>query len=391
MIKRAIFSLISVEILAKVLSFAIIIIVARVLGAGELGYWSYANAINAFLVIASTLGLDVYAMVESAKDLQKRSFVLTNVLGMKALLFFAILLGLFIFNDWLEEKVFWLLILVFVGNFLLSLVPGWFFQVQEDFATLTKIKVFQSVGYFFLALLLLFWLHSIYALAIAYIGAGIGLIALYGGRIFAQFDLQSLDMRKWGVIFKTAVFLGGALFLNQIYINTDKIMIANIVDTVATGYYEAGYKLYFIISVALGAVWTVFAPKVTKDRSFFSKFALYTFVIGFMYALFLWVFGAKLVLLVYSEAFLPTAQIMGYFALSVVALTLSNIFSAPLPLLGKEKVWFGISLGSVVLNVVLNFWLIEGLGMKGAILATIASELFTAFGSWWVVRKELAS
>ncbi len=384
---RAVFSLIGVEFIAKLLSFAIIIIVAKFLGARELGYWSYTTAINAFLLIASSLGLDIYAMVEATKDRAKLPYILTNVITIRFVLFITIVVGLFASS--FEAKVFWLLLIVFVGNFLLSLVPIWFFQVQEDFVSIAKIKLLQSAGYFFLALMLLFWLHSVFALAFGYLIVGLILVVWYGRRVFCYMRWEYLALAKWRSIIKSALFLGGALFLNQIYINTDKIMIAHILDKSFTGYYEAGYKLYFIVSVALGAVWTVYAPKVAKDKTLLSNFALMTLFVGLVYALFLWLFGKSLVFLLYGKTFLPTAQIMSYFAFSVVAITLSSIFSAPLPLFGKERVWFSISLGSVALNIVLNFWLIEAFGIQGAIIATIAAESFTALGAYLAVRKEL--
>ena len=336
---RAVFSLIGVEFVAKLLSFAIIIIVAKFLGATELGYWSYTTAINAFLLIATSLGLDIYALVEASKNRDKLAEIFSNVLAIRFFLFMLILLLLALLEKFFEPKVFWLLLLVFVGNFLLSLVPVWFFQVQEDFSSIATIKLIQSVGYFFVALVLLFALHSVFALAFAYLIAAMGLIALYGKRVFVYVKWQYVVPQKCRAIIKSAIFLGGSLFLNQIYINTDKIMIATILNKGFTGYYEAGYKLYFIVSVALGAVWTVYAPKVAKNRNLFIPFAWITFLVGLAYALFLWLFGKNLIFLLYSEAFLPTAQIMGYFAFSVVALTLSTMFSAPLPLFGKERVW----------------------------------------------------
>ena len=390
MIKKAISSLIAVEFVGKILSFAIIVIVAKYLGAVELGYWSYTTAINAFLVIASSFGLDIYAMVVLSKDLHKIPYVFTNVFIIRGLLFSIIFICLLLFSYIIEPKVFYLLFMVFVGNFLVSLVPVWFFQVQEDFGTIAKLKFIYGASYFLIALFLLFSMRSIYALAIAYVVAGMIIVALFGGKVFNNFRLEEINTYVWMKILKMGVYLGSALFLNQIYINTDKIMITHMLDKASTGYYEAGYKIYFIITVALGAIWTVYAPKVAKERNFFKQYALITLIVGILYALGLLIFGSDIVFFVYNNSYIQTANIMQYFAISVAAITLSNIFSAPLPLFHKERQWFAISLVSMLLNVGFNFWLIGFYGIVGAIVATIVAELFTALGSWWVLREELA-
>ncbi len=388
--KKALSLLFGAEAISKAASFFIIVYVARVLGAEELGYWSYALAINAFLIIATNLGLDVYAMVEATKDLEKRPILYINILAIKTLLLLVALCVLWSMRNFFDEKVFTLVILLLCADFLSSLTPVWFFQAAKEFDTIAHIKIVQALNYASFALIFL-WRHkSIEMLALAYLGAYFLSAVVFAKKILLKVSFKSLRPSTWRSILKVSIYLGGALFLNQIYSNTDKIMIANMLGAAFNGYYEAGYKLYALIPVLFSIVWTVYAPQVAKNRAYFKQFSIIVSVLSLMAAAIFSYFKDFIVTLLYGPTFKTTVELMNLFALSVVALGASYIATSPLALFGKSKEWFWIVFLSFILNLVLNFFLIPTLGLRGALIATIAAEFLTALFGFYVLRKAYA-
>ncbi len=386
MIRRSLSLLFLAEMVGRALSFGVIVYVAKVLGPQELGYWSYALALNAFLVIAASLGLETYAMVECAKDLSKRPQVLSQVFALRLLLFGSVFALLLLFHSFFDPKVFSLLLLLLIGDYVASLTPRWFFQVEENFAAIAKLKLIQAASYVVLIGILFFLGTSIYFLALAYLGSFLVAFLLYFPRIFREFDRSLIRPGQWGRVVRVAFYLGGALFLNQIYTNTDKIMVSKLLGIEYTGYYEAGYKLYALLGVAFGLIWTVYAPKVAKKKEALRPYFWSVFLLGAGGGAVLYLFRDWLVLL-YSESFLPTKELMSYFAMSSVVLALSYALSSPLPLFERSKAWFWITLFSAFLNVVLNLLLLPLLGVKGAIIATIICEGVVALLAWMQLKK----
>ena len=391
MIRKAFFALFLAEIAGRALSFGVIIYVAKVLGPQELGYWSYALAINAFLIIASSLGLETYAMVECAKELSKRPRVLSQVFALRLLLFSFVSLLLILFHSLFDSKVFTLLLLLLIGDYIASLTPRWFFQVEEDFKAIAKVKLIQATSYAMLIGILFFFKTTIYFLALAYLGSFLIAALLYFPRIFKEFDLSLITPREWARVVKVAFYLGGALFLNQIYTNTDKIMITKFLGIEYTGYYEAGYKLYALLAVVFGLVWTVYAPKVAKEKRVFRRYFWAILLLGIGGGAVFYLSREWLIPLLYSDHFSPTKELMAYFALSSVVLALSYALSSPLPLLDRSKAWFWITLFSASLNVGLNFVLLPILGVKGAIIATIICEGLVALLAWKEIKGVLVN
>ncbi|BCD62055.1 hypothetical protein NitYY0826_C0924 [Nitratiruptor sp. YY08-26] len=385
--KRTLSSLFIAEALSRALSFFIIIYVSRVLGATELGYWSYALAINAFLIIATNLGLDVYAMVEATKDLRKRSSLYINTITIKALLAFGALGVLWSLHSYMELKVLLLITMLLCADLLSAITPVWYYQAAEKFRTISHIKITQAVSYFFLVLLLLWWFENIVTLAVAYIGANLLSAVIFGKNIFKELSFSSIKPHHWRKIIKVSIYLGGALFLNQIYTNTDKIMIAHMLGIKYNGYYEAGYKLYALVPVIFSTVWTVYAPKVTKSIDAMRSYKWSIVILSFFIAA-VFYFGKDFIItLLYSEKFAPTISLMPLFALSIIVLAWSYVYTSLLTILEKSKEWFWIAFASATLNILLNFFLIPYFRLQGALYATIIAESVAAIGGYYVYKK----
>ncbi|NPA03885.1 MAG: oligosaccharide flippase family protein [Epsilonproteobacteria bacterium] len=379
--------LLSSEILARGISFVVIIFIAKKLGAVELGYWSYALALNSFLILLSNLGLDLYALVELSKNSKNKGFLLSNLFFLKSLLFFLVLLLLLPLFFVIEAKVFIILLLLFISEFFNSLIPKWFFQSQGNISILASIRITQAIGYLIFIFVLFKIEVSIYFLALGYIFSNLITFVLFLKSFSSYLSIKNIKITQWKNILKRAIVLGGALFVTQIYGNIDKVMIATMLGKKEAGLYEAGYKLYSIVLVVFSLLWTIYASKIVKDKGELSKFIFFLFLIAFSIAFFLFTFSKKIILLLYSPDFLATHILLRLFSVLLIIMVFSYGYSSVLSLYKQDKAWLIIAIICAGVNILLNFYLIPSYGIQGALVATIFSEVIMATGSYLILRK----
>ncbi len=367
----------------RVISFFVIIIVARHLGPQELGYWSYAIAINSFLLILLNLGLDIYALTKASQNPSKTELLLSNILAIKALSLLFLLLALSLWP--MEQKLFWLLTLLLVSDFSLSFAPFWLFQSQHRFHTIAHIKITQALLYALFIILFFSLKIDILFLALSYFLANLTTALFFAKKSLIYFDMKKIRLSYWPYLLRHSLYLGGALFLTQIYGNTDKIMIASILGTQEAGWYEAGYKLYSIVLVLFSLIWTVYAPKLTKK--ILSSYFLFLSLPAFVSATLFFFFSDTIATTLYSSQFAPTASLLKLFALLILIMVGSYGFSSLLALRQKQKGWFYLSLFCALLNITLNLFLIPLYKIEGALWATIVAEVAMGIGSFWLLTK----
>jgi len=374
------------EVVGRAVAFLAIVYIARELGAEELGTWGYAVAINSFLILFYTLGLDIYALVESLKKERPFASIISDTFAIKSLLFSLLLIGVgfyALFDSYLAG----LLGLLLIADYLQSLYPFWFYQARERFATITAIKVTKSLLYLLLILPLLYLLHSLYALALTYALSHLLLALYFAKEYLAHVRWDHIDPLRWRGILYASLLMGGAMLFTQIYNSIDRIMITHMLSLTHTGYYEAGYKLYALSIVLFGIVWNVYAPKIARSKSAYKNYLATNTILSLLLALGLYLFGDVIVRMLYGEAFAPTSALMPYFALNVFVVALSIAMVSPLSLLQKNREWSLIALFTALLNIALNYALIPVYGLAGAIVATLASELLAALWAGKYVRK----
>ncbi|MRI83478.1 MAG: hypothetical protein C6I00_03575 [Nitratiruptor sp.] len=375
------------EGISRAISFGVIIYIAQQLGAQELGLWAYALALNSFLILLYNLGLDIYAMVEASKNPSQIPSLVTNVTAIKGISFLLLITFLPLFMD--EFRLLLLLSLLLAGDFLHSFYPTWYYQVHEDFTTITKIKVSRSLFYL-LSIIPLLWLWpSIEAVALAYLMAHLLLALFYSRAYLAHFRWEEMHIKGWKEMVSQGLFLAGALIFTQVYNITDKIMLTHLLDLTHTGWYEAGYKFVALSIVLFHLIWTVYAPKIPNTPSLYRHYGALILLLALIFAILFWGVGEKMVLWLYGREFERSAQSMGAFALMVLAYGLTATLIPPLTILRKHREWFWITFTTASLNIALNYFLISAWGLEGAIIATTVSEALAALLALKFVGKLL--
>lgn len=86
---------------------------------------------------------------------------------------------------------------------------------------------------------------------------------------------------------------------------------------------------------------------------------------------------------------LATAAALQFYALGLVGYSIVRIVSPTFYSLQKSRIPVMVSMGSVVVNVALNWWLVGRLGFRGLALGTSITALLNASVQLWLMRREL--
>ena len=188
---------------------------------------------------------------------------------------------------------------------------------------------------------------------------------------------------------------------NVIYNKIDIIMLEKMIGSVEVGYYSGATRFIYPFMFISGAFMTAIFPSLAKYSNDKDKFkgiqyiALYYLGgIGIVLSTILFL-GSDLLFnfffdLKYDQS-IPTFKVLvWYLAIVFIYGSISNNLVA----LGKVKFLVALNLVMILVNVVLNLFLIPHYGAVGAAIATIFCELLILFtaGIYWIsISKKIKS
>lgn len=192
-------------------------------------------------------------------------------------------------------------------------------------------------------------------------------------------------------IFATAVLALSGTFFG----NIDRIMLGRFVDAEFIGYYTASFSLVGALTPLIGFAAVVLLPIFSKmkgkalERGFRKSieitllFALGTFVVAVVFAKFA-------VLIAFGEEYLPAVDVLRVLSVILFLLPMIAIYQSYYLSKGKPWVIAKMLIFSTVINVLLNYFLInyflrygDLVAVYGATIATLVSQGVFLVGLGW--------
>lgn len=374
--------------------------VARVLGAEQVGIYTFSSTAACYFIMFGKLGLDNYgnrSIAACREDKEKRSRVFLGIYTIQlstsvlSILIF-ILLVLTVFKE--DRRVYWMQ-LIYVISVLFDV--SWFFYGMEKF----RITTIRSLISRLLIIISVFALvHSdrdlwVYTgiMSVCFLFEQVQLLPF----LFGQIDRVSL---KKGDIFchilpNVKLFI--PLFALSIYNWLDKIMLGIIVQsTAAVAFYAYAENIINLPKGILSALDTVMLPRISnlaaKNRigegvqsmrnslkfNIFICCALCFGIAGAAPSFVPWFFGPE-----YTPTILLTMEL----ALVMIPMSIVNIVQTQYLIpFHQEHIYIrSVSLGAAV-NIILNLLLIPGYGASGAVIATFGAELSVCAYQMFCIR-----
>jgi len=380
-------SLFTGDIVSNLLGFVSIIYLVRILGPENFGKISFCMAFVAYFALIVNFGLPLLGTQEISRNNEKIRYYLNNILSLRLLLAslsFALLFLTAIFlNKPYEIK--YLLILYGLGLFPFALLLEWLFQGIEKMEYIGVGRILSALTY----LALVFWfikgpsqlfLVACFQVATSFLAA-LFLIYIYlknHGYPGFGFELAACK----GLI-KQAFPVFVAIGLTQVYQGTDIVLLGFMRGNTEVGYYNAAYKIILVFMLSVGAYSSAIYPVIASyfKVSLSSLRQLLELTNKLMVSLSLpLAVGGTIIAKPLMRLFYGTEYDNGVIALQIffwVLVIMSLNVARGWGLLGcdKQKQYSLGTLAAVVVNISLNFILIPRIGLAGAALARLLSEV----------------
>lgn len=393
-----------VKVIALFVSFAISILLARILGVDGFGSYAYIMALIGMLGIPVQLGLPtlvtrLVASFEVTKswDLMKGIIVVSlKVISIMSL--FILLITWFVINfvtgdsmtSTIDNSA--LLIALFLIPILAILAVVSASLRGLHYVVLSQ--VFEKVLAPFVFLLMIFGFYlfndkttSVKAIFIYKIISSIFvlLLAVYYLWKYIPLNVKKVipkyDSKNWLNSAIPLFISGGMFFVNS---KTDILMLGYYKDSYDVGLYQVASRGGTIMTFSLTVIAAVIAPLIAKLytqknykklQEIISKGALVTFLLTLPLAIILIFWGDLVLEFAFGNEFVGAYTPLIYLTLGFLFSSMMGSTGLTLNMTGFEK-YTAIGVGiSAVLNIILNGLLIPKYGIKGAAIATSISLL----------------
>lgn len=380
-------SLLLVQVINPLLGMVFVIALARITGAAGLGEYTFALSMVAIFEGIAGLGLRSYIIREIAKRQEKWHAIFTSnmavgvasalaaqiamIISGKLIGYDAeILHGLTIISFSLLPTVIMYVLMSVLYAFDRMAVAG-VVQILE-----TVVRVLLGLGVIFLELSMA-WL-----LASFVISRSVAALMTW----WVQLKHVGKPKRVWDrevfrALLKTAPTFAGMAILASVYWRVNILMLSRLAGAEAVGQFSAGYRLMDLITFIGGGILTAIYPTLSRMfhharenfQLLIDKGVQYTLMGYLPVALLVHVLSTKILTLFYGPDFLPAATGLRILIWIILPYTLAKLFANSLIIAGRPNLDLRVNVYRLVWNLVLNYILIERMGMVGACIATLIS------------------
>lgn len=361
---------------------------SRVLGAENIGIYSYTISITTYFILFGSFGVATYGQREIAyiqDDIDKRSKIFFEIfimrfitLGISMLIFYLTFVLKGQYNFYYK-----ILILEIVANII---DISWYFQGMEEF----KKTVIRNTIVKLISVICIFIFvkspNDLYKYFIIYVTSTfLGNLSLW---LYLPKNTKKVKFKELNIIkhFKPTITLFIPQIATQIYTVLDKTMIGTIVANKSeVGYYEQAQKIIKLLMTLATSLGTVMMPRIAStfavgDRKKIKDYLSTSFAFIMMLA-FPLMFGIisvadSFVPIFYGEGYEKVVPLICIISPIIVLIGLSNVTGIQYLLATKQQNKYTISvvIGALV-NFTLNLILIRNLESIGASIATVIAEL----------------
>lgn len=390
-----------IEFFSKIILFFVTILIVRSFGPDNFGKYNLAFSYAAFVLVFSSLGLDVVVTRETAKHPEQINKFLCNTLSIKIivsliLFLISLLIKPLLNDDPFIQKLFLLCIVYSLLQNISSLFISVFYGL-EKMEYIFASKLFYYLGILFSAILITANNSTPDKLLFLYIAASVislvfTIILILVNKIKISL---SFDFDFWKKTLKESLPLLGMAILTVIYLNNDTILIAHFFGSEKVGFYQSAYKVLFAFQ-SINIINTVLFPRFSiffhqKKYSSLNKLIRFTSLISFVVliplAILITIFSKSIINIIYGSTYTSASLTMVLLVWSGVICYYRTYVSNLLIASNHQRIYFWIFLIGVFVNLILNIFLSSRFDYYFPALSLLISELIiTILGTIFYVR-----
>lgn len=375
------------------LGFTVGIYVARQLGPAQYGLLNYALSYVAIFSILMNLGLDSIVVRELVKTPDKRDKLLGSAFMLKLGGFGIMLMGIIIAIMFSSGDPH--------GNIVIAVIAaGYIFQTFQvlDFYYQAEVKskyiaLSQIIALLIVSAFRFYFAWKLYPLV--YFAVLESLFMLISFSLYAVFYATSgNNIFAWKFDRPTAIallkdswplFLSGAA--GMIYMRIDQVMIKQMLGDAEVGYYAVAVRLvelwYFLPMIICSSLF----PSIIRARNISEEH--YRRRLQMLFSLMFWMatgialtmtLAAKYIVpVLYGKEYEPSVPVMLIYSWNMIFCFLGVARGKWLINENLQNYAFVFSLFGAITNIVLNYILIESIGINGAAVATVTASFAVVY------------
>ncbi len=427
-IVSASFIILITTLFSKIITYLYRIIIARYYGVEIYGVYSLSlmviGWVTVFVGLGFAGGLTRYLSYQRGKNEEfKSSYLLKKTTIILLVLGTLSCVALIIASDFISNNLFkvpelkvFLIIFSFAIPF--SILSGIFFSVLRSYEKIGWfafiVNIFQNAVKLIAIIILIYLGLNYKSIAFSYlIGAVLTFIITY---IIVRKTIPILfvknknkeDRELLKKLFSYSwplIFFG---FFSSILSWTDTFMIGVLLkSTTEVGLYNAAVPLALLITLSTDLFRQIFLPLITKEygkgniiavKDISRQVTKWLFVVSIPLFVALFLFPQDAIRLIFGQEYLAAAGALRILTLGFFVASILDVSPEILSMKEKSKLILVDTLIIVVLNIILNYFLIPKYGINGAALSTaisisILSVLFT-YQAWkktsiFIIKKDV--
>lgn len=374
------------ELISNLLSYFLVIFIARILGSKGLGIYSFAFAFVGLFTFFYDFGTSTFFIKEVSNNRKNIEKYFGDYASLKLIFCIVAMLLPMIFILFLKRSldvvviVYLSAISLFFQNY--SYVPRNTFQAYQEMWYDSFVRIIERVIAFALGLYVFYKGYGLTAFLFVLVFSNfVALIAsiLLLKRLHVRFTFN-MNFSLWKNILKTSWPFWLSVVFIQIYFQVDTVMLSFMKGYEATGLYNAAYKLISVIAKIPWIIIVVLFPVMSELYTSISKEPLKIMLKKGMHAMTVLslplmigtiLLADRIIFFIYKEGFKESTIVLQILILTTFFMFLSNLIGWFLNATNMQKI-FTYSTGiSLFINVILNVILIPYFSYVGASIATV--------------------
>ncbi len=367
--------------------------VSRVLGAGNLGRYSFSDSIVQILITLSLLGIPTYAVREGAmvrddkKKIDEFCSEVFTINFLSSLLSYLLLIIMVLIVERIRiERVFIMLLSVNIMSRCLG--RDWLNTVYEEYLYIT-IR-YTAVHVISLGLILLLVKNEndllIYVIIMAFSNFAGNILNLYytSKKVPCRFVFSKNLMKHM----KPLLILFCSSIASTVYINSDITILGFLRSNSEVGVYTMTSKIYSIVKSILNAIIMVAVPRLSfylgnqaddsqqKYNDLLNQIRDTLFLLLLPAITGLFCLSGDVLLLVGGNEFQSGVTSLRILCFAMIFAVFGCFYAHAILIINrKDKIFFKATVISATVNFLLNFMLIPLWGINGAAVTTLLSEI----------------
>lgn len=382
--------IIGCKIAQSVVNLIISMIAVRYLGPSNYGLIAYAASVVAFVLPIMQLGLSKTLVQEFIDHPDREGEVLGTALVMNLLSSLLCIGIVYIFllvansgeRETMLVGVLFSISLIFQAT---EMIQYWFqAKLLSKYPSIAMLIAYSAVAIYKIVLLVagksVFWFAV--SNSIDYVITSIILLVIYHRMGNQKFGF-SFSLGK--LMFSRSKYYIVSTMMVTIFQQTDRIMIKLMMDEEQVGYYSAAIACVGVTAFVFAAIIDSMRPLILEEKAkggadyekqLVSLYSIITYL-SLAQCIVMTIFAKPIILILFGKDYIAA---VGALRIAVWYITFSyygSIRNVWILAESKQKYLWIINLSGAVCNVVLNFVLIPIIGIIGAAIASLVTQIFT--------------